>query len=99
MRFMWEGVKYECIGMPFGMAPAPRLATKLFAPVMRYLHHQGLWVSVNIDNLVILAHSMQRFIAHTQLVRWTPFIISASLSIWLSAIWCLFPLRSSWACK
>ena len=25
MRFMCEGVKYECIGMPFGLAPAPRL--------------------------------------------------------------------------
>ena len=33
MRFMWEGVKYKCIGMPLGMAPAPRQATKLFAPV------------------------------------------------------------------
>ena len=34
MRFMWEGVKYECIGMPFGLAPAPRLSTKLLAPAI-----------------------------------------------------------------
>ena len=37
MRFMWEGKKYECIGMPFGLAPALRLATKMMAPVIRYL--------------------------------------------------------------
>ena len=34
MRFMWEGRKFECTGMPFGLAPAPRLATKMMAPVI-----------------------------------------------------------------
>ena len=42
MRFMWEGVKYECIGMPFGLAPAPRLATKMLAPAIRYLRRLGI---------------------------------------------------------
>ena len=36
MRFMWEGKKYQCIGTPFGLAPALRLATKMMAPVNRY---------------------------------------------------------------
>ena len=30
MRFMREG-KYRCIGMPFGLVPALRLATKMMA--------------------------------------------------------------------
>ena len=34
MRFMWEGRKFQCIGMPFGLAPAPWLATKMMAPVI-----------------------------------------------------------------
>ena len=63
---MWEGVKYECIGMPFGLAQVPKLAPKLFAPLMRYLRREGLRVSVYIDDLVILARSPQRFIAHAQ---------------------------------
>ena len=42
MRFMWEGKKYQCIGMPFGLAQAPRLATKMMAPVIRYLGSCGL---------------------------------------------------------
>ena len=67
MRFMCEGVKYECIGMPFGLAPAPRLATKLFTPVMRYLRNQSLRVSMYISDLIILECSIQQPIAHTQL--------------------------------
>ena len=34
MRFMWEGKKFACIGMPFGLAPALRLATKMMAPMI-----------------------------------------------------------------
>ena len=37
MRFMWEGRKFQCIGMPFGLALAMRLATKMMAPMIRYL--------------------------------------------------------------
>ena len=65
MQFMWEGYKYECIGMPFDLAPAPRLATKLFAPVLRYLYRQGLRVLVYVNDLIILARSIQQSIALT----------------------------------
>ena len=34
MRFMWEGRKFQCIGMPFGLAPALSLATKMMAPMI-----------------------------------------------------------------
>ena len=34
MRFMWEGRKFHCIGMPFGLALAPRLATEMMALVI-----------------------------------------------------------------
>ena len=37
MRFMWEGKKYQCIGMPFRLALALRLATKIMAPLIRYV--------------------------------------------------------------
>ena len=65
MQFMWEGVK--CIGMPVGLALAPWLPTKLFAPVLRYPRHQGLRISVYIDDLIILARSIRQSIVHTQL--------------------------------
>ena len=68
MRFMWEGKKYECIGMPFGLAPAPRLATKIMAPVIRYLRSCGLRVAIYIDDLILLSRSYKESIAQTQLL-------------------------------
>ena len=65
MRFMWEG-KFECTGMPFGLAPAPRLATKMMAPVIRYLRSWGLRVAIYIDDLILLSRSYKESIAHTQ---------------------------------
>ena len=66
MRFMWEGVKYECIGMPFGLAPAPRLSTKLLAPAIRHLRRLGIRLSVYIDDIIVLARSISQSVLHTQ---------------------------------
>ena len=40
-RFMWQGT-----AMPFGLAPAPRLATKILQPVVRHLPSMGVRVVV-----------------------------------------------------
>ena len=68
MRFMWEGRKFECTGMPFGLAPAPRLATKMMAPVIRYLRSCGLRVAIYIDDLILLSRSYKESIEQTQLL-------------------------------
>lgn len=33
-RFTWEGENYQCVGMPFGLALALRLATKMMVLVI-----------------------------------------------------------------
>ena len=65
---MWEGKKYHCISMPFGLAPALRLATKMMAPVIRYLRSQGLRLAIYIDDLISLARSYKGNIEQTQLL-------------------------------
>ena len=55
MPFMWEGKKYQCISMPFGPAPASRLATKMMAPVLHYLRSCGLRLAIYIDDLILLS--------------------------------------------
>ena len=65
MRFMLEGKKYQCIGMPFSLAPAPRLAATL---VIRYLRSCGLRIVIYIDDLILLCQSYKESIAHTQLL-------------------------------
>ena len=36
-RFLFDGFEYKCTAMPFGLAPAPRVATKFLLPAIRYL--------------------------------------------------------------
>ena len=69
MRFMWEGRKYQCIAMPFGLPPVQRLATKMMAPVIRYLCSRGLRLAIYIDDLILLTRSYKEsIIEQTQLL-------------------------------
>ena len=67
MRFMWEGRKFQCIGMPFGLAPAPWLAAKK-RPVIRCLRSCGLQLAIYIDDLILLSRSYKGSIVQTQLL-------------------------------
>ena len=66
-RFMFEGIKYECQGMPFGLGPAPRISTKLLMPVVKYLRRRGVRCIVYIDDILVLARSRAQSLKHTQL--------------------------------
>ena len=57
MQFMWEGKKYKCIGLPFGLALALRLATKMMAPVIRYLQLYSLRIAIYLKDLILLCRS------------------------------------------
>ena len=54
--------------MPFGLTPAPRLATKILQPVIRHLRSMGVRVVVYIDDLLVLARSQEESLRHTQLL-------------------------------
>ena len=58
-------MKYQCIGMLFGLAPARRLATKMMAPVICYLRLCGLRIAIYIDDLILLCRSYKENIVHT----------------------------------
>ena len=66
-RFMFNGIKYECVAMPFGLAPAPRIATKFLQPVIKYLCRTGVRCTVYIDDIIILTRSWAQSLKHTQL--------------------------------
>ena len=67
-RFMRQGKKYQCTAMPFGLAPAPRLATKILQPVVRHLRSMGVRVVVYIDDILVLARNQEECHRHTQLL-------------------------------
>ena len=53
--------------MPFGLAPAPRIATKFLQPVIKYLRRRGVRCTAYIDDIIILARSRVQSLKHTQL--------------------------------
>ena len=57
MQFMWEGKKHKCSSMPFGLALALRLATKMMAVIIGHLRLCSLRVAIYIDDLILLCHS------------------------------------------
>ena len=66
-RFMWQGKKYQRTAMPFSLTPAPRLATKILQPVIRYLRSMRVRLIVYIGDILVLARSQEEGLRHTQL--------------------------------
>ena len=66
-RFQFEGIKYECTAMPFGLAPAPRIATKFLQPVIRYLRRRQVRCMAYIDDVCGMARSRQKAVRDAQL--------------------------------
>ena len=54
--------------MPFGLAPASQLASKMMARVIRYLRSCGLRLAIYIDDLILLPRSYKESIKQTQLL-------------------------------
>jgi hypothetical protein len=41
LRFRWKGIAYQFLCLPFDLAPAPRVFTKILKPVMAALRSRG----------------------------------------------------------
>ncbi len=57
LLFIWEEQHYEFQCLPFGLASAPRVFTKLLKPVMATLRRQGIRCIIYIDDLLLLSQS------------------------------------------
>ena len=57
LRFMFRGVVYEYVCLPFGLSSAPWLFTKMLLPVLAYLRRQGILIYAYLDDLLVLAAS------------------------------------------
>jgi len=53
-RFYWINTLYQYTCLPNGLAPAPRLFTKLLKPVFAHLRSRGLLSSVYLDDSLLL---------------------------------------------
>ena len=55
LRFLWKGQAYQCTALPFGLATAPRVFTKIMHSVMTKLREQGIRIIQYLDDILIMA--------------------------------------------
>ena len=57
LKFQWKGKTYQCITLPFGLAPAPYVFTKLLRPVLAYFRKRGARMMIYIDDVLVMSHT------------------------------------------
>ena len=57
LRFLWKGTLHEFACLPFGLATAPRVFTKLMKPVVAALRQRGICLIIYLDDILIMAES------------------------------------------
>lgn len=71
LRFMFRGVVYEFVCLPFGLSSAPWLFTKVLLPVLAFLRRQGIMVFAYLDDLLVLAASPEELATALEQVKAT----------------------------
>ena len=54
LRFCWRGQTYEFTCLPFGLAVAPCVFTKVIKPVVGFIRSKGVWCVVYIDDFLLM---------------------------------------------
>ena len=57
LRFLWKGTLLEFACLPFGLAVAPRLFTKVMKPVVALLRRAGIRLIIYLDDLLFMNQS------------------------------------------
>ena len=64
LRFRQKGQTYEFSCLPFGLAPAPQVSTKVLKPVVGFLRSMGIRYVIYIDNLLLMHQNRQELTGH-----------------------------------
>ena len=75
LRFHFGGQAYQYVTLPFGLTSAPRVFTKILAPLLAWLRTRGIHVCAYLDDLIIVGRSPRETRQFTSLVAET--LISA----------------------
>ena len=84
LRCQWQGKVYQYTALPFGLASAPRVFTKLLKPVLAILRSKGIRLIAYLDDLLIIgktkAEAEKAFQETKQLLESLGFIVSEEKS-------------------
>ena len=69
LRFLWKGIKYQFSSLPFGLATAPLVFTKLLKPVVSHLRQQGIRLIVYLDDFLFLNQSSKNLVEEMSIAK------------------------------
>ncbi|MDD9816660.1 MAG: reverse transcriptase domain-containing protein, partial [Gammaproteobacteria bacterium] len=85
LRFRWREQAYQCTALPFGLATAPRVFSKIMRPWVTLMREKGVRMIQYLDDILIMASTKEQFRAHMKLVMETlqslGFIVNRQKSI------------------
>ena len=70
--FIWGGggTRYQFTCLPFGLAPAPLLFTKLLKPVVALLRRLGLRLIVYLDDIIVFNQTQEGILRDRDSTLW-----------------------------
>ncbi len=60
LHFHWNGLLWQFTCLPFGLASAPRVFTKILWPILAILRCQGLKIFIFLDDILIISSSEEQ---------------------------------------
>ena len=62
LRFQWQNKLFQFNCLPFGLASAPRVYTKLMKPVISLLRKAGIRLIIYLDDILLMAETKEKLI-------------------------------------
>ena len=64
LKFCWRQKIYRFRSLPFGLATAPRVFTKILRPLIARMRMTGLHIIVYLDDMLVMAQSAERLMSN-----------------------------------
>jgi hypothetical protein len=68
LQFSWNGRFYRFQALPFGLASAPWVFTKIIRPIVQLCRSRGIRLMAYLDDFIVLGASQQECMENTQFV-------------------------------
>lgn len=94
LRFRFQGQLFQFTALPFGLASAPYIFTRILKPLVHFLREKGFFSVVYLDDFLLLAHSYESCLVNVSstlsLLSSLGFVVNKRKSVLVPARSCRF---------
>lgn len=69
LQFWWSDILYQFICLPFGLASAPWVFTKLLRSVVASLRSQGIHLIIYLDDILVFNRCKTTLLGHLETIK------------------------------